>query len=55
MKTYFKLIGFVSIGVLLRITLRFSSYQNEISNRVEVSSAVTSWKRGLDLIIYINY
>lgn len=43
---YTKLFLFAIFGFLLRIFLMLSSYQNEIANRVEVSTAVNDWKRG---------
>ncbi|CAG2176453.1 unnamed protein product [Oppiella nova] len=48
MNTLFRLLFFVIIGVSLRFSLLKSSYQKEISNRVEISSPVTAWKRAIE-------
>ena len=39
-------------GISLRLLLLLSSYREEISNRVEISTPVSSWKRGTSLNIH---
>ncbi|KAH9407291.1 hypothetical protein TYRP_012841 [Tyrophagus putrescentiae] len=50
-----KLLLIVSLGVVLRLSLRFSSYYGEISNRVEISSPVNAWERVVEAVTLLRW
>lgn len=35
------------LAIVLRLALRFSTYYNEILIRVEISTPVNAWRRGI--------
>lgn len=44
-----------SIGILVRVYLSLSDFSSSIADRVEVSTPLNSWKRGLDLLLVLLY
>lgn len=51
--TTWKLVPVVSLGIFLRYSFRFSTYFTEISKRVEVSSPVSAWIRGIYWMLFL--
>lgn len=49
-----RLLAFVVLAIVIRLLLVNSSYRNEISERVEISTPVNSWKRGLFFIPFTS-
>ncbi|RWS28471.1 phosphatidylinositol glycan anchor biosynthesis class U protein-like protein [Leptotrombidium deliense] len=45
---HFRVLAFVLLAIVIRLLLVNSSYRNEISERVEISTPTNSWKRGIE-------
>ncbi|RWS15875.1 phosphatidylinositol glycan anchor biosynthesis class U protein-like protein [Dinothrombium tinctorium] len=48
MSSILRIVGCLSLGIAIRLLFLNSSYQKDISERVEISTPVNSWKRGIE-------